>query len=1253
MHRRITQSWLDRRDTASPLGRRKRPRVEWLEGRPLLSLFVPTISIASTAVTASRSSMTTAEFTVSLSAPAPGTVSVDYATADGTAVSTGANPDYAAAANMLTFAAGQSTETISVPIDAAPVYDVTRTFAVNLSAPVGGVILGGQATGTIKNPNPAPTASISNGVGSPGTGYVGYEESFTISLSAPSAVATTVTYATADGTGADGAMANVNYTPVPPTTVTLGPSRSAPPQLTVSVLVRADPSSQPVLTFSVNLLDAAGATIASGTGTVANTFMYVAEGDQDPVFPTLEVAPSVSASESTTVTALTSGTILATLIVSLSAPLDQAVIVDYATSDGIGPNSAVAGPDYVATSGTLMFPANTTTPRNIEVTINAEPEFAGGTSKQFFVTLGTPSDGNAQIATPRVTVTIVNPNSAPTISISNSTVHAAPNTPVNATFTVSLSAPSLVPLSVNYATADGTAISAGASPDYTAIPTTTLLFPPGTTALPIMVPVDPEPYFDNVNKSFYVNLSGSTGPAIMIAQGTGTIVNANPQPTVSISSVQVLASADNATEVSVELTLSGGSDLATTVNYATADGTAISMGTNPDYTATSGTLSFPIHDQVQVLTLMVAAEPQYFPSRSFTVNLSYPTNATLQNAQATEPIVNTNPEPVITVSSPIVTASADSPTTASFVVSLTSPSDVATTVDYATADGSAVAGTDYTAASGALLFAPGQTEQTISVPIDAETGFATPRTFTLNLSGAVGAVLEPGGAAGTGTILNPNSPPVISISSPTVTALQNASNSLTFMVSLSAPSDLATTLSYTTANGTAQAGLDYVTIPPTSLVIPAGQTEEPITVMIDPAPRYDLAKTFAVNLTLLPGTSATLLVSQGTGTIVNPNTEPEVMLGDATVTALSNSQAAATFTLSLSAASNLPVTVTYATADGTASAGTDYVAIASATQTIAASATRQTINVVIDSVFEYDAVKTFAVNLTAATNAQVLTPSATGTILNPNPPPVVSISSPTVIASPVGPTTATFTVSLSAPSSLPTSVIYSTADGTASAGADYVAIPPTLLTFAPGQTEQTITATVAAAPRYDLAKTFNVDLSAPPGGNGTVNNGQGTATVDNPDPPPTLSVSSPTVTAPAAGQTAANFTDSLSAPSDLATTVTYVTVFGSAVAGTQYLGIPPTTLTFAPGQTEQTGSRQDGVQAEPKPGAPVAELLNPGAVESPERDHRQRHGHRQDRLHRAHPTTGRHPPSAQSEREGVERLAPLVKREGDRPPDRL
>jgi hypothetical protein len=117
----------------------------------------------------------------------------------------------------------------------------------------------------------------------------------------------------------------------------------------------------------------------------------------------------------------------------------------------------------------------------------------------------------------------------------------------------------------------------------------------------------------------------------------------------------------------------------------------------------------------------------------------------------------TNPQPTIAISD-VTVSEQPSPANAVFNVSLTNTSSLTVTVNFATADGTATAPNDYSAQSGTLTFAPGETLKTISVPVTSDGFQELTETFVVNLSGAVNAAIAD--AQGQGSITNA---PIMSI----------------------------------------------------------------------------------------------------------------------------------------------------------------------------------------------------------------------------------------------------------------------------------------------------------------------------------------------------------------------------------------------------------------------------------------------------------------------------------------------------------
>ena len=220
--------------------------------------------------------------------------------------------------------------------------------------------------------------------------------------------------------------------------------------------------------------------------------------------------------------------------------------------------------------------------------------------------------------------------------------------------------------------------------------------------------------------------------------------------------------------------------------------------------------------------------------------------------------------------------------------------------------------------------------------------------------------------------------------------------------------------------------------------------------------------------------------------------------------------------------------------------------------------------------------------------------------------PAVAIGNATVISSPTATSTATFTVSLSAASTQTVTVEYVTADGTALAGSDYRAVPPMVLTFTPGQTQQTVTVTVNPEPAGAAVKTFLVNLFDPNGA--TIVAGQATGTI-NPPVAATLAIASATVIANARATTEASFVVTLSAPAAQPVSVAYATADGTAMAGVDYVA-GSGSLTFMPGQPL---AQTIMVQVKAEPQYDVSKTFTVNLSSPVGREHRDEPGHRHDR----------------------------------------
>ncbi|MFM6201514.1 MAG: Calx-beta domain-containing protein, partial [Dolichospermum sp.] len=196
-----------------------------------------------------------------------------------------------------------------------------------------------------------------------------------------------------------------------------------------------------------------------------------------------------------------------------------------------------------------------------------------------------------------------------------------------------------------------------------------------------------------------------------------------------------------------------------TVNYATVNGTAYS---GYDFNATSGSLTFAPGETTKTVNVGVIGDVYNEGNETFKLQLSNPTNATLSKSFGTGTIIDDDAAPTLSINSISLAEGNSGTRNATFNVSLSAAAGQAVTVNYATADGTAtIADNDYTASSGTLTFAPGNTSLTINVPIVGDTKIEANETFFVNLNNANGATLAT--SQGTGTILDDDGVPSLTL----------------------------------------------------------------------------------------------------------------------------------------------------------------------------------------------------------------------------------------------------------------------------------------------------------------------------------------------------------------------------------------------------------------------------------------------------------------------------------------------------------
>lgn len=240
----------------------------------------------------------------------------------------------------------------------------------------------------------------------------------------------------------------------------------------------------------------------------------------------------------------------------------------------------------------------------------------------------------------------------------------------------------------------------------------------------------------------------------------------------------------------------------------------------------------------------------------------------------------------------------------------------------------------------------------------------------------------------TGTVVDPGALPAVSIAD--ASAVENAS-AINFTLTLSAPATTASTVAWTTVNGSAAGGQDFVAANGT-VTFAVGATTATVSVALQDDAVYEGNEQFSIALS--SPTAIVISDGQALGTIVenDPLPPPAISINDASVLEgklNTNGKNSGTpqltnmvFTLTLSASSTQTITVSYATANGTATTTNNDYQAAVGTVTFSPGQVSKTINVVIvgDNTVEPD--ETFTVTLSAPTNATLGDGSGVGTILN-------------------------------------------------------------------------------------------------------------------------------------------------------------------------------------------------------------------------------------------------------------------------------
>ena len=388
-------------------------------------------------------------FTVWLDAPNTGTVTVNYATDTNTAIY---NSDYTHVSGQLTFAPGEVSKPVSVPIIDNSIFETIENFVLNLSAPsANATIADASALATIIDNDAqfgTPVVSINDFTVDEAT----KEATFVITLNKPSTSVVSMNYATQNGTataGSDFVTKNDS--------LSFAPGETAKTVKVTLINDTTPPPGEASEAFNLVLSGITNATTLDPNGTA-----IIFENDASPVNNSNISVDDIVVDESQT---------YADFLVRLDAPNTGTVTVNYATDT----NTAIYNSDYVHTSGKLTFAPGEMV-KTVRVTML--DGFTVEAIENFTLDLYSPS-ANATIADASALATVIDNDASSGTPVATITDAIVDETDKTTTVTVILNKPSTGGVTFNVT---GQNVTAGNNGDYRNLQLGTIAFAPGETA---------------------------------------------------------------------------------------------------------------------------------------------------------------------------------------------------------------------------------------------------------------------------------------------------------------------------------------------------------------------------------------------------------------------------------------------------------------------------------------------------------------------------------------------------------------------------------------------------------------------------------------------------------------------------------------------------------------------------------------------------------------------------------------------------
>ena len=648
-------------------------------------------------------------FTVSLSQPAPaGGATVDYATSDGTASSAS---DYTATSGTVSFVEGESSKTITVTVSDDAVVEDDETLTVGLTNPAGANVVIDDATGvgTITNDDQA-TVTIADVTVAEADGTA------TVTFTLDNAVegGLSVDVSTTNGTATGG----VDFSPITAQTITF--DGTAGETETLDITITADAIVEADETITVSMSGLTPATAASTDIDITDGATVTITNDDVAVITIADVTISEDA-----------GTGTATLT------LDKAVAATFDVYVNSAAGTAGHNDDFTEVFNEIASFAGTAgETQTINFTVLDDDVVELDETFRLLLSSVTNTSLNHDDfnLTDEATVTIKNDDAA-TLAIDDvDKAENADGTTATLTFTVTLTGDVDQGMTVDFATSDGTALSAS---DYTSGSGTLNFAGTDGETQTLSVAVSDDDLVE-ADETFDVTLSnllaGGRNVSISDATGVGTITN-DDLASITIADVTVDEEDGTAT---VSLVLNKAVEGGLTVDLSTADGTATT--TDSDYTAlVSSPVTFAgtigeSHD----VNITIGSDSKLEANETFTVSMSNLTPVTVSSTDiditdGATVTINNDDQATVTIAD---ASGAEADGAITLTATLDNAVDGGFFVELNTADVTALSTSDYTALISQKLTFSGTAgeQQTFTITPTDDSIEESTETLTVSMS---------------------------------------------------------------------------------------------------------------------------------------------------------------------------------------------------------------------------------------------------------------------------------------------------------------------------------------------------------------------------------------------------------------------------------------------------------------------------------------------------------------------------------------